>query len=62
MISLTNISKGNLMLDSMAVMLVPGEKLELEGSWSDNLILYPELSLYLQRERIAVKELSPEIK
>lgn len=62
MITLINISKGNLHIDSMAVMLVQGENLELEGSWSDNLILYPELSLYLQRNRIAVKELSPETK
>ena len=61
MITLTNISPGNLHLDSMAVMLVPGEKLPLPGSWSENLILYPELSLFLQRRRISVNEDSPEV-
>lgn len=62
MITLTNVSHGNLMIDSMAVMLVPGQQLELPGTWSDNLMLYPELSLFYQRERIVVKELSPEVR
>lgn len=60
MVTLTNISKGNLHLDSMATMLTRGETLELEGSWSDNLIRFPELSLFLGRGRIAVKESAPE--
>lgn len=60
MVSLTNISKGNLHLDSMETVLVQGQKLELPGSWSDNLMLYPELSLFLGRGRIAVEESDPE--
>lgn len=56
MVILTNISKGNLHIDSMATMLVQGQQLELPGSWTSNLVLYPELSLYLQRARISVKE------
>ncbi len=61
MISLTNISKGNLHIDSMATMLVHGQNIELPGSWTDNLILYPELSLFLRRNRIAIVESSPEL-
>ncbi len=56
MVILTNISKGNLHIDSMATMLAQGQQLELPGSWPENLVLYPELSLYLQRARISVKE------
>lgn len=60
MVTLTNISKGNLHLDSIATILTHGQTLELPGSWSENLSLYPELSLFLGRGRIAVVESEPE--
>lgn len=61
MVSITNISAGIVMLDSMATALVPGQSLELDGSWVENTIRYPELSIFLGRSRIAMKESTPEL-
>ena len=58
MIFLVNISSGDVMLDSMNIVLSRGTKLMLAGSLVENLVLYPEISLFLNRGRIAVEETS----
>ncbi len=58
MITIINISDGNLILDSMGVVLVKGQRVGLSGSLSNNLVLYPEISLFLNRGRIAVEDTS----
>jgi hypothetical protein len=58
MIVITNISRGNVMLDSMAVALSSGQQLELDGTWIENVVQYPELSLFLGRGRISVTDTS----
>jgi hypothetical protein len=61
MVAITNISAGIVMLDSLASALIPGQTLDLEGSWVDNTIKYPELSIFLDRGRIAMRESTPEL-
>lgn len=59
MVTITNISPGVLHLYSLHTMLAMGEKLELFGTWSENVVKHPDLSLFLGRNRILVVE-SPE--
>lgn len=61
MIRLTNISNGNLMLDSMAIMLSKGQWVDLPDLLVDNMIKYPEIQMFLSRGRITVEEVGIEL-
>jgi len=58
---ITNMSYGTVMLDTMATALEQGHSIEVDGSLIENLVKYPELSMFLGRGRISMAESTPEL-
>lgn len=56
MVTLVNISGGNLHLESLGVYLDPGDRLPFDLEQDALLIKAPEISLYMQRGRVVLEQ------
>lgn len=59
MLTIVNISKGNLHIDSMGLMLAVGERFIVEMSKFEALVNHPELEMFVTRGRVLLEE-APE--
>ena len=52
MVTLVNISKGNLHLDSLDKTLAPGDRISFNCKPEELLIKAPEIALFIERSRV----------